>query len=548
MNRDDTETLIDKVLDGAATEAEQRQLESLLAADVDLRAAYVAACRQRVLLSEELRDSDAKPLPTELTTPIPRRRYGTRRALAVVASLAACFALAWLGLQLARSNPDGELAGNQGEEIETPPEPAVVANDAIGRIIRKIDCVLNDEAWALGSTAEVAAGQTFSLERGFMSLRLKNGVTVLLRGPAEFTAVDELHGMLRFGGVGVRVPDGFSGYIVETPSARVTDLGTEFSVVVNEEGVTDLQVLDGEVTVSQRDASGDVAEGEPEVLTKDAVWNSVAGIKRPKGPPSPTDFPSVSLLEDPDYRKVNPLPVQDDLSMWLRADRALRLDSQKRVVVWGDISTKESASRHSAWQVQPRRRPTYVRRGVGGRPSIRFDGVDDCLITEPFYTGQEQTVVVVAKLRALKSRNTSIPAQQFLNYNGPPHLVLEYRWPVEQLRARAFAGYEAERQASGWIVARPIEKGETLSMVYRYSHHNNQATLYLNGEEQGNAEAVLPISSARPKVIGCHRQLWGGALMGNVAEVIIFDRALSDDEISELNAYLARRYPETPAS
>ena len=527
MISDDLDILFDRLLDGVAEPEERDRCESLLKSEPGVRERYVQACQLRQSLADRFTTDEID----DRTQPAPASKTGqyARVAIGALATLAAMVTLALVLL------PD-----------EQRPRPVTVDRQeesfGVARIARKINCVLSDETWAVESSAKIRPGQTVGLERGFMSLVYDNGVTVALEGPVEFTVVDSLHGVLELGGIGVRVPDGFSGFIVDTPTARVTDLGTEFSVRVGDRGNTDLRVIEGEVTVSGRNRNGELVDSEPALLKQDAVWNSVAGLRVPQGPPSKADFPSVSLLKDPPFGNVAPLPATEDLLLRLRADLATKTDSQGRIIAWGDISTQAIGQRHSGWQVEGRRRPALVSDGIAGKPTIRFDGLDDCLLTEPFDTGNQQTVAVVARLNELRGKRNSHPAQQILNYNGPPHLVLEYRWPAKALRGRAYDLSGSKESHSGRVRARPISAGETLAIVYVYDHENDRSALYLNGEKQGQAKATLPIASSRPKVIGLHRRLRNGGLLGDVSEMVIYDRAISAGEVKSLFDYLEDRY------
>ena len=258
--------------------------------------------------------------------------------------------------------------------------------------------------------------------------------------------------------------------------------------------------------------------------------------------PLQADFPKVSLLEGFDLENIHPLPATEDLALWMRADHAVKLDGRNRVIAWGDISSERSYLQHSAWQVTPRRRPQHVPDGVGGRPTIRFDGVNDCLVTQPYDSSDSQTVVMVARLDRLRGKRGSLPAQQLLNCNGPPHLVLEYRWSSHQLRARSFNLDNQQPVHSGWVVGRQISAGEPLGLVYIYDHDRDLSALYLNGELQGEARAKFGVASSRPKVLGLHRQLRHGGLVGDISEVAMYNRALDKEEVLRLNDYLVERY------
>src|SRR4029078_1721511 len=132
-----------------------------------------------------------------------------------------------------------------------------------------------------------------------------------------------------------------------------------------------------------------------------------------------------------------PLPVRKNLALWLAADRMITTDAASGVESWGDLLCDPSQTFQVALQLDPNLRPHLVPDAINGRPAVRFDGVDDYLVTTPLETTDKQTIFVVLSL------SNTRPAQgQIINYNGPPHRKLS-TFPtlpgVLQLNARRFA-------------------------------------------------------------------------------------------------------------
>ncbi len=75
---------------------------------------------------------------------------------------------------------------------------------------------------------------------------------MILESPSviEIAARDRL--VVKVGSCSVHAPPGAEGFRVETPQAEVVDLGTRFSVTVNEVGETDVQVVEGAADVQPR--------------------------------------------------------------------------------------------------------------------------------------------------------------------------------------------------------------------------------------------------------------------------------------------------------
>ncbi len=90
-------------------------------------------------------------------------------------------------------------------------------------------------------------GATLKLAEGIVTLRFRTGAALVLEGPANFEVSGRQSTQLDRGKLTVSLPDGLSGFVVCTPVARITDLGTEFGVEVQEDGQTEVHVFKGRV-------------------------------------------------------------------------------------------------------------------------------------------------------------------------------------------------------------------------------------------------------------------------------------------------------------
>ena len=88
-------------------------------------------------------------------------------------------------------------------------------------------------------------------------IQFRSGANILLEGPATLTISGGNQARLNQGKLVARVPPTASGFQVQTPEARVVDLGTEFAVWVNQHpkagartACTEIHVLTGTVEIS----------------------------------------------------------------------------------------------------------------------------------------------------------------------------------------------------------------------------------------------------------------------------------------------------------
>ena len=147
------------------------------------------------------------------------------------------------------------------EQVARSSVPAIVAEPAsVGRITGMVDC-----KWNGGS--HVSLGQECQLASGLMEITYDTGAKVILQGPVTYEveanggylAVGKLTGKLEKKAEGGRrkaedagnqkspFPLPPSPFVVRTPTATVTDLGTEFGVDVDNRGNCEVNVFHGQV-------------------------------------------------------------------------------------------------------------------------------------------------------------------------------------------------------------------------------------------------------------------------------------------------------------
>ncbi|HOK66385.1 MAG TPA: FecR domain-containing protein [Anaerohalosphaeraceae bacterium] len=84
------------------------------------------------------------------------------------------------------------------------------------------------------------------LREGYAELLFDNQARVTLEGPAEFRILAEDRLALTYGRVYVKIPKSATGFSVLTPHAKIIDLGTEFGVISNPSGETEVHVFRGQ--------------------------------------------------------------------------------------------------------------------------------------------------------------------------------------------------------------------------------------------------------------------------------------------------------------
>jgi ferric-dicitrate binding protein FerR (iron transport regulator) len=216
----DLTELIGKAIQGEATPEERARLTELLLKDADARRAW----REHVNVHVGLKNYCAMPGTVADSLPeAPRRRRWP-----VVAAAAVLLAAA--GLLAVRTMPGAPL----------------------GRLSRVSQAAWTGRAPAVG--AAVVAGR-LELSAGFAEITLENGIRLVLESPVAIDLRSADRARLERGRVVAHVPPEGRGFTVETPGARLVDLGTEFGIGVRDDGQTEVQVFQGEVVAELKGAA-----------------------------------------------------------------------------------------------------------------------------------------------------------------------------------------------------------------------------------------------------------------------------------------------------
>ena len=156
-----------------------------------------------------------------------------------VTSLTVVF-LAALVLLVGRRWPHSETAQSASE-----PLPPIVA-----RITGQHECRWAKDSWRPQPSGHLRRDCDLHLTAGLVEITYDTGTRLILEGPAKYRVDDRNAGALGLGKLAARVPRRAVGFCVETPSATITDRGTEFGVEVTADGVTSVAVFQGEVDVA----------------------------------------------------------------------------------------------------------------------------------------------------------------------------------------------------------------------------------------------------------------------------------------------------------
>ncbi|MBT45275.1 MAG: hypothetical protein CL922_07665 [Deltaproteobacteria bacterium] len=224
---------------------------------------------------------------------------------------------------------------------------------------------------------------------------------------------------------------------------------------------------------------------------------------------------------------VTRLPVEG-LVLWLAADRGLATGSEGQVTRW----LNGSGEVHYAHQEEEGRRPHLIREAIGGHPAVRFSGKREFLrLAGEVVSSQSNTILAVARDRSGLTSHRGI----FSNWNGKAgnsgtSLFLGLTGKGTVRFSDDFRSEEGiERPGEAFVVAASTGLEGT-----RILH---------NGRLIGSRlSALSPRKLSGSYVIGQQGNIDGEYWTGDLAELLVYDRQLSEVELRAVSGLLAGKY------
>ncbi len=222
-----------------------------------------------------------------------------------------------------------------------------------------------------------------------------------------------------------------------------------------------------------------------------------------------------------------PIPLEG-LELWFKAEAGV-------TEVSGVVAKWEDASGHArhALQTATNLRPKLDAQGLNGKPAIVFDGTDDYLKlpTLPGDFSKGVTAFVVAQ----QDSDNGSCAGFFEASNGPE---------IDDVHVGFWQGAMQYEVADQYLHATDyplvVGKPELIAVVHETS---TAVQLRRNSSSLGDSQFPLPATKAREQVY-IARTAYADcvAMAGRIGELVLYSRAISDDELINIETYLQKKW------
>ena len=220
------------------------------------------------------------------------------------------------------------------------------------------------------------------------------------------------------------------------------------------------------------------------------------------------------------------------LQVWLEADKGVTLDASNAVTAWADQSGKGNV----ASQTDESLTPVLVTNAINDLPVVRFDGtprfLDFAVSPSLAITGDLSSFFVArfddfAAFRAVWSQTTG-------NQPMPNDFYVSQGAGIPTFNRGGLAGI------GGLAAAQAVPAGQYLILGFDAAGTN--VAHYLNGATNGTGViTATPEDGGSPLRVGS-RDDQGTEMKGDIAELLIFNQALSEADRTAVVKYLASKY------
>jgi hypothetical protein len=428
-------------------------------------------------------------------------------------------------------------------------------NPFVGRVTGLLDCRWVDPKSAVADYSHVSLGRKYALASGTMEITYDSGVKVILQGPCTYQVESKTGGYLSRGRLTALVETRTHGdlsseieksalFSIRTPTARVTDLGTEFGVDVDKSGMTESHVFRGRVVLTV--LQGGKKEGERITLAA----NESARIERKPGGSSLSM--SRRSVDPAGFMRSEQFAVKakelgeaslKPFRRWQAASEKLR--RHKDLLVYYDFQRDPDHPRdQSGYELMRNRAPTgskfdgrvmgAIRMGMSqgrfqGKDALRFSYASDGVrINIP---GQFPRLTFMASIALERSADLSgivmtdswcRPDQFHWQFAAGGQIL--FGWPGPKFFAQA----PEASDFSGWH-----------KWAFVYDGPNQRMTAYVDGRRisewaltktQSLSIGEATIGNWAPRDVGDPRPL-----LGRMDEFAIFSGALDDADVKRLH-------------
>ena len=226
----------------------------------------------------------------------------------------------------------------------------------------------------------------------------------------------------------------------------------------------------------------------------------------------------------------SPVKNMNGLILWYEATMEASTNAAtngSNISVWNDLSPNKT----NATQATSGNQPQYIDSAINKLPAIRFDGSNDLMnFTGGAIASNNYTIIIVEQRKDSKSNN------YFLNGTGSglsnDNLYLGYSDNSHIIHGQTNNYYTINTASYGFF---------STPKIHIFTHNSNSGKKYYQNTSSLGSGTETP-----PKALTSYTGSIGGSssgyYYGDIGEIIVFNRTLSDSERKSIESYLAKKW------
>ncbi len=370
------------------------------------------------------------------------------------------------------------------------------------------------------------------LNAGLAQIEFVQGANIVLEGPVEFELTGPNGGSLLLGKLRANVPKVAKGFSIDTPRGKVVDLGTEFGLNVEEDGVTEIYVYVGKVLFEGKDQDAELAFEELEA--GEAVFVDQKGNLTWIDMPSEPFFGTADLA----YRSME--EAQRRHSAWVDLSEELAADPRNSLYFTFDDHRSWSRILRDDAQSKKERHDGAI---VGckwsegrwpGKGALSFAGENDRVhlkLPKPLRSATLASWVCLDEIGSVMN----------LIISSPPNTLGAACWGIDGtgrivLRAK---GTDSLIQYISSVAFRKERVDQWTHLATTYDADKKMVSHYVDGRpfSREKMQADLKLFFGKSELghdSGEYKGKRGYGLHGSIDEFFVFNEAFDEEEVRRL--------------
>ena len=234
-----------------------------------------------------------------------------------------------------------------------------------------------------------------------------------------------------------------------------------------------------------------------------------------------------------------------NLALWLNASAVTGKSDGDAMATWAD----QSGNGRNATQATGTKQPLYKTNIVNGKPVLRFDSTDDCLTASAIDLTGTPAVSLFVVTATIGSATDRVVFETSSNFNANVGSFILFRDTSNKVNVDVKGNTVGASQCIGTTSV--TSAATVLTGVYDMSLSALlEAQLYVNGTAEGShTGSVENTANFGTHAINIGSRNNGASLPlgGDIAEIILYSRALSTAERQQVERYLGAKYGITVA-